>query len=210
MRYRRRDRGPRVSRREFVLQRSFDLREWFSSLTSSICIRIGKRLSRDEECVPAKPASTSKQLGSPLRGVRLECSKPSARVFSRPMSEDSFSSEVTKTGTETVIHVRGEIDLATAGVLRDAIELHMGPEQVIVLDFSEVEFMDSSCLSVLVEARTTLTTDGGSLVLRNPSRAAHVTLTAGGSRSFSKLRPGTARTPRTEPICLPVVRDWEV
>jgi len=96
------------------------------------------------------------------------------------MSEDSFSCEVTQTGTETVVYVRGEIDMATAAQLRDAIEPHMGPEQVIVLDLSEVEFMDSSCLTVLLEAQTTLTKDGGSLLLRNPSSPAHHTLTAAG------------------------------
>ena len=33
-----------------------------------------------------------------------------------------------------------EIDMATAGRLRDVIEPHMGPEQTIILDLSEVEF----------------------------------------------------------------------
>ena len=94
---------------------------------------------------------------------------------------ENFSTEVNATDDATVIHVRGEIDIATAGRLRDAIEPHMGPEQTIVLDFSEVEFMDSSCLSVLVQARGRLTENGGSLVLRNPSSAAHRVLTVGGA-----------------------------
>ena len=88
------------------------------------------------------------------------------------MAED-FSTEVNATDEATVIHVRGEIDMATAGRLRDAIEPHMGPKQTIVLDLSEVDFMDSSSLHVLVQARGRLTKNGGSLVLRNPSRAAH-------------------------------------
>jgi anti-sigma B factor antagonist len=93
------------------------------------------------------------------------------------MSTD-FSTEVTETGDETVIHVRGEIDIATCERLRDAIEPHLGPEQNLVLDFSEVEFMDSSCLRVLLQARGTLTADGGSLILRNPSITARRLLTA--------------------------------
>jgi anti-anti-sigma regulatory factor len=38
--------------------------------------------------------------------------------------------------------------------------------------------MDSSCLQFLLHARGTLTADGGSLVLRNPSEAAQRLLTA--------------------------------
>ena len=99
------------------------------------------------------------------------------------MAED-FSTEVNATDEATVIHVRGEIDMATAGRLRDAIEPHMGPKQTIVLDLSEVDFMDSSALHVLVQARGRLTEDGGSLVLRNPSRAAHRLLTVAGANDL--------------------------
>ena len=97
---------------------------------------------------------------------------------------ENFSTEVNATDEATVIHVRGEIDMATAGRLRDAIEPHMGPEQTIVLDLSEVEFMDSSFLNVLVQARGRLTENGGSLVLRNPSPAAHRVLTVGGANDL--------------------------
>lgn len=89
-----------------------------------------------------------------------------------------FSTEVTQTTGETVIHVRGEIDISTCERLRDAIEPHLGPEQTLVLDLSEVQFMDSSCLRVLLQARGKLTADGGSLILRNPSNAARLLLTA--------------------------------
>ena len=93
------------------------------------------------------------------------------------MTED-FSTDVAQVGDETVIHVRGEIDIATCERLRDAIEPHLGPAQMIVLDLSGVKFMDSSCLGFLIQARGTLTADGGSLVLRNPSDAARRLLTA--------------------------------
>ena len=93
------------------------------------------------------------------------------------MADDDFSTEVAREGNATVIHVHGEIDLATCERLRDAIEPHLGPQQTIVLDLSGVRFMDSSCLSVLLQARGTLTADGGSLVLRNPSRMARLLLT---------------------------------
>jgi anti-anti-sigma factor len=91
--------------------------------------------------------------------------------------DEQFSTEVAQVEGATVIHVRGEIDMATCERLRDAIEPYLGPRQTIVLDLSGVQFMDSSSLQVLERARGTLTADGGSLILRNPSKAARRLLT---------------------------------
>jgi anti-sigma B factor antagonist len=101
-----------------------------------------------------------------------------------------FSTEVAQVGDATVIHVRGEIDIATCERLRDAIEPHLGPNQAIILDLSKVEFMDSSCLGVLQRARGTLTADGGSLVLRNPSEAAQRLLTAAQAQDLLEASAG--------------------
>jgi anti-anti-sigma factor len=90
----------------------------------------------------------------------------------------NFSTDVAQLNGATIIHVHGEIDMATCERLRDAIEPYLGPKQSIVLDLSGVEFMDSSSLHVLEQARGTLTADGGSLILRNPSHAARLLLTA--------------------------------
>ena len=92
---------------------------------------------------------------------------------------EPLETEVVEGAVGTVIHVRGEIDIDTAGRLRDAIEPHLGPRQTVVLDLSDVRYMDSSCLNLLVQARGRLSGDGGSLVLRNPSAAARRVLTAG-------------------------------
>jgi anti-sigma B factor antagonist len=92
--------------------------------------------------------------------------------------DEAFSTEVAQEDGAAIIRVRGEIDIATCERLRDAIEPHLGPNQTIVLDLSEVQFMDSSSLHVLEQARGTLTADGGSLILRNPSRAARMLLSA--------------------------------
>jgi anti-anti-sigma factor len=88
------------------------------------------------------------------------------------MGAPLFSTKVVETVDGTVIHVQGEIDIQTAERLRDAIEPHMGPGQAIVLDLSGVRFMDSTCITVLVQARGALTQDGGSIILRNPSEFA--------------------------------------
>ena len=89
----------------------------------------------------------------------------------------NFSAEVAQTGDATLVYVRGEIDIATCERLRDVLEPHLGPRQSVILDLSGVEFIDSSGLHVMEQARGTLTADGGSLVLRNPSEAAHRLLT---------------------------------
>ena len=89
----------------------------------------------------------------------------------------SFSTEVVHEDDAIVVYVRGDVDMAAVGRLRDVLEPSMGPEQTIVLDLSGVEFMDSASLRYLVQARGALTADGGSLELRNPSRAARRLLT---------------------------------
>ena len=101
--------------------------------------------------------------------------------------EPDFTTEVAQVGDATIIYARGDIDMASAGRLRDAIEPHLGPRQTIVLDLSGVRFMDSSCLRFLVHARGALTADGGSLMLRNPSEAARRLLTAAKAETYLEL-----------------------
>ena len=91
-----------------------------------------------------------------------------------------FTVVVAEESGQTVAHVTGEIDIATCERLRDAIEPHLGRGQRVVLDLSGVRFMDSSCLKVLLRAHTTLTGDGGSLILRNPSEMAKRLLSLSG------------------------------
>ncbi len=107
--------------------------------------------------------------------------------------DDGFSTTVTRDGGATLISVTGEIDIATCERLRDAIEPHLGPQQTIILDLSGVKFMDSSFLNVLVQARGTLTADGGSLFLRNPSIAAHQLITINGLEDLLQTDADTHR-----------------
>jgi anti-sigma B factor antagonist len=60
-------------------------------------------------------------------------------------------------GTAHVIRLGGELDLYNADAVRQALfeACDRGPERVVV-DLSEVEFMDSTALGVLIEARTKL------------------------------------------------------
>lgn len=105
----------------------------------------------------------------------------------------AFTVAVTQEAGHTVAHIRGEIDMATCERLRDAIEPHLGPAQRVVLDLSGVSFMDSSCLKVLVQARTTLTADDGALILRNPSDAARRVLTLTGMADLFDIETHTTK-----------------
>jgi anti-sigma B factor antagonist len=50
-----------------------------------------------------------------------------------------------------VVAPRGEIDLATVGLLSDAVERDLQPGEDVVLDLREVGFMDTSGLRYVLE-----------------------------------------------------------
>jgi anti-sigma B factor antagonist len=60
-------------------------------------------------------------------------------------------------GDSCVVRLGGELDLYNASAVREALfkACNDGPTRVVV-DLSEVEFMDSTALGVLIEARTKL------------------------------------------------------
>ena len=62
-----------------------------------------------------------------------------------------------KTNGACVVRLAGELDLYNADTVRDALfeACADGPDRVVV-DLSEVEFIDSTALGVLIEARTKL------------------------------------------------------
>jgi len=62
--------------------------------------------------------------------------------------------DVKKTDTNVpVIHLRGEIDLHTCGIFRDALrELIEKSQYIILIDLSLVPYLDSAALGVLVDA----------------------------------------------------------
>jgi anti-sigma B factor antagonist len=82
-----------------------------------------------------------------------------------PDREDSAGSGLRKdpvlgieaVGEACVIRLGGELDLYNANQVRDALgnACNESPERVVV-DLGEVEFIDSTALGVLIEARTKL------------------------------------------------------
>lgn len=75
----------------------------------------------------------------------------------------------------TVIHVAGELDVATAELLAAAVARvmdagHEGRAHLVV-DLAHVHFIDASGVNVLMRAASRARRANGSLVLRSPSRA---------------------------------------
>lgn len=63
-------------------------------------------------------------------------------------------------GARTRLVPSGELDLATAPVLRDAALRAAREHEEVLLDLSELDFMDLSGLRVLYELRETAARDG--------------------------------------------------
>lgn len=71
---------------------------------------------------------------------------------------------MTEDGHGPVVLVAGELDLASAGEFRECLHRLVG--QTVTLDFSNVTFMDSTAIGVLVAALRRAEEEGGGLVLR--------------------------------------------
>ncbi|TVT46412.1 STAS domain-containing protein [Amycolatopsis rhizosphaerae] len=81
----------------------------------------------------------------------------------------------TDDGTEVGrIRLFGEIDHAEAGRLDEAVRelLDKGVDRLVV-DFAELSFFDSACLSALVRARAQAEDHEAAIVLENVNRYAH-------------------------------------
>ena len=95
------------------------------------------------------------------------------------LNEHPVSSVDHKNGA-VVVHLVGELDLYNAPQMRAALlELCSKQPERIVVDLAGVDFVDSTALGVLVEARTTLE-DRQTFLLASPKRETHRALTISG------------------------------
>jgi anti-anti-sigma factor len=75
-----------------------------------------------------------------------------------------FSIEVTLCGERSVrVCVHGDLDLACAGALRDALEAQLAAGRHVMLDLSGVGFIDPAGLGGVVRILEATRTGGGSL-----------------------------------------------
>jgi anti-sigma B factor antagonist len=84
-----------------------------------------------------------------------------------------MSLEITssKDGSKTLVKVAGEVDVSNAPQLRQELEAALGEATPqVVVDFSEVPYIDSTGIGVLVGATHRAKEAGGSLTLSNPQK----------------------------------------
>ena len=67
-----------------------------------------------------------------------------------------FAVRSTSTGPTLLVEVAGEVDMPTAPELSQAIERTPDGTDLVVIDLSDVNFLDSSGLNALVHGRRTL------------------------------------------------------
>jgi anti-anti-sigma factor len=72
----------------------------------------------------------------------------------------------TETGVR-VIAIEGELDLAVAEQVQEAIDRSAGTNRVLV-DLAACEFLDSTGIAVLIRGREARVAEGGSLAICNP------------------------------------------
>lgn len=92
-------------------------------------------------------------------------SLPRLAVLARP---DEFEVRTERTADgRAVVHVRGELDMATSSQLEEALEATSTREPVVV-DLSECVFLDSTAVRVLLTAASKQESAGGELTLVAP------------------------------------------
>ena len=69
----------------------------------------------------------------------------------------------------TLVALAGEADVTNSGALRELLDAEVAKEpRTLVIDLSELRFMDSSALHVILRANRTMDRQGGVLALAGP------------------------------------------
>ena len=108
------------------------------------------------------------------------------------MIKKRCSYEAKKNADELMITLHGEIDHHTAVGIRsdiDAIIYEMRPKRA-VLDMSEIEFMDSSGLGLIMGRYALMQKLGGELTLRSPNERIQKIFRLAGLERIIKIEEG--------------------
>jgi anti-anti-sigma factor len=98
--------------------------------------------------------------------------------------EPGFRAEANRDGNNSAaVRLSGELDIASAGAARRALELLDAGIQQIVLDLSDITFCDAAGVRFLLAAQKQARTIGRDLVVRHPSRPVRRVLTITGELS---------------------------
>lgn len=88
-----------------------------------------------------------------------------------------------------VLLLRGELDLATARLLDARLRALLECNEQLELDLSELSFIDSSGLAVLLAAARAADRDGGTLAIRKVSASVMRVIEISGLAAELPLRP---------------------
>lgn len=80
-----------------------------------------------------------------------------------------LATRVEMAGDVAVLHVEGDVDLASADAMRAALGDALEKSSTVVVDLGDVGFIDSTGLSALVWGHGQAREAGGSLRLRRPT-----------------------------------------
>ena len=100
-------------------------------------------------------------------------------------SPSNFSIAVSPYPDETVVSLSGELDIATADLVRQTVgDLRRSGVQRILIDLEGMTFMDSRGLRTLLCLRNDAKRDRSELRLTRPCDAAHQVFTLTGTRGL--------------------------
>ncbi len=86
------------------------------------------------------------------------------------MSPGELEVIVSSLDTRHEVRLLGELDMATAGRLREELgRLATNGARLVTVDMSDLAFIDSTGLSVLISAVKRLRQQGGDMALRSPT-----------------------------------------
>lgn len=79
--------------------------------------------------------------------------------------------KIEQEGTSLIAYIYGEIDHHTARTIREAIDgqVELKMPEILVLDFTDVSFMDSSGIGLAMGRYKIMSSIGGELKIRNTS-----------------------------------------
>jgi anti-anti-sigma factor len=110
--------------------------------------------------------------------------------------DSDFDLRIEDDGRSAVIRLRGELDLATAPLLAEALDrLAVNGARSVRLDLTELEFCDSTGISAMLAARVRMLDCGGALIVRGAQGKPLRVLGMTGVLELLTGQPGTEGKP---------------
>ncbi len=75
------------------------------------------------------------------------------------------------TNTDNISKIVGEVDIATAKAFENAIMELLETEDLIVLDMTDMEYIDSTGIGILMNLKKNILNDNQNVVLYRPKRS---------------------------------------